>query len=86
MYDAKNKLLVKNEINRFAISSDKAKLKKNSDGSFDLLLQTNKPEDETMVGNWLPSATEGYYILLRMYQPQKEVLNNSYKFPTLTPY
>ena len=39
-----------------------------------------------MIGNWLPSAQEGNYLIFRMYQPKKEVLINSYKFPTLNPY
>ncbi len=81
MYDANNKLLVENKLNRYKISTESKCLVKNSDGSFDLLLQNKEPEN---TDNWLPAPEGPFYIILRLYQPTDEVLNKEYKIPQVT--
>ena len=68
MYDAKY-FFVANPLNRYTLSA-RNKLKKNSDGSVDLLLQHESP-GKAKEANWLP-APEGKFIpMLRLYWPKE---------------
>lgn len=80
VYDAKTKLLVKNPINRYKISSTTPGIKYNKDGSLDICLNNNDPGSEK---NWLPLPEGEFYLLLRLYQPSEEVLNGSYELPSV---
>ena len=79
MYDAKNRLMVENPINRYKIgSADKLKL--NDDGSTTLYIQAISPGKDKE-SNWLPAPKEPFYMLFRMYLPKIEVLNGQYELP-----
>ncbi|TLX78250.1 DUF1254 domain-containing protein [Labilibacter sediminis] len=80
LYDATNKLFVDNELNRYKFSSESKALKRNTDGSFDILIQNEKPEN---TDNWLPAPKGGFYLILRMYEPHEEVISLKYQFPQL---
>lgn len=80
VYDAKTKLLVKNPINRYKISSTTPGIKYNKDGSLDICLNNNDPGSEK---NWLPLPEGEFYLLLRLYQPSEEVLNGTYELPSV---
>lgn len=79
VYDAKTKMLVENPINRYKIGSTTPKIRYNKDGGLDLVLSQSKPTDKQ--ANWLPIPEGEFYLLLRMYQPQKSVLNGTYQLP-----
>ncbi|WP_454710723.1 DUF1254 domain-containing protein [Cupriavidus nantongensis] len=83
MYNADDKMLVPNELNRYKVGSDTQGLKVASDGSITIPIQANKPEGEN-AANWLPAPKGGFYVILRMYQPKQEVLDNKWKLPQLT--
>lgn len=79
MYDADG-FQVANSINRFAISSWMP-LKKNADGSLDILIQHENPGEE-MMSNWLPSPASGVLgITMRLYAPKAAALNGDWNPP-----
>lgn len=78
MYDANNKLLVANDLNRYKLGGDSSGLKRNKDGSFEIIIQNAKPKN---TDNWLPAPNGAFYVILRMYQPKEEALNGTYKLP-----
>ncbi len=80
LYDSKNKLLVENKINRYAIGDRTEGLKYNEDGSLDIYVQAEKPEGDK-AANWLPAPKEPFYVILRMYGPSQEILEQKYELP-----
>lgn len=80
LYDANNKLFYDNELARYKFSSESKALKRNKDGSFDIIIQNEKPKN---TNNWLPAPEGGFYLILRMYEPHEEVINLEYKLPQL---
>jgi hypothetical protein len=79
MYDAKKRLMVENSINRYKIGSAD-KLKAAADGSTTLYIQADSPGKDKQ-SNWLPAPKEPFYMLMRMYLPNIEVLNGQYEIP-----
>jgi hypothetical protein len=79
MYDAKKRLMVENSLNRYKIgSADKLKIA--ADGSTTLYIQADSP-GKGKESNWLPAPKEPFYMLMRMYLPEIEVLNGQYEIP-----
>ena len=75
-----DEFLVKNELNRFALG-DRDDLKFNADGSLDLYIQSEKPNEDRMK-NWLPIPKAGsFYLTLRLYWPKQEVLDGKWEIP-----
>jgi len=79
MYDAKKRLMVDNSINRYKIGSAD-KLKAGADGSTTIYVQADSPGKDKE-SNWLPAPKEPFYMLMRMYLPDIEVLNGQYEIP-----
>lgn len=70
--------MVENPINRYAISDRSKGMKFNSDGSLDIFVQPNEP-DEANKDNWLPSPLKNnFYLFARVYQPWPEVQDPSW--------
>lgn len=67
MYDA-GYFFVANPLNRYTLSARNA-LKKNPDGSIDLLLQNQNPGPE-WESNWLPTPAGRFIPMLRLYWPK----------------
>ena len=80
MYNDRH-FFVKNPVNRYAIG-DRDRLKFNVDGSLDIYLQNQAPNNSKVV-NWLPAPAENFNLLLRLYAPKKEALNGSWKPPKI---
>lgn len=79
LYDAKKRLMVENKLNRYKIgSADKMTAEK--DGSTVIYIQADSPGKDKE-SNWLPAPKEPFYLLMRMYQPDIEVLNGQYEIP-----
>lgn len=74
-----DKFQIPNEINRYGIN-DRSDITINSDGSFDIYVQREKPSAEK-VKNWLPSGEKGIQLVLRLYLPQQSILDGSWKLP-----
>jgi hypothetical protein len=81
LYYLDTRLLVKNSLNRYKISSADT-LKTNADGSTTIYLQTKSPGKDKE-SNWLPTPNAPFYMLFRMYQPDIEALNGQYNLPGL---
>lgn len=79
LYNTKG-FLVDNLIDRYNLGSMKG-FTYNEDGSLDLLIQFERPENNE--SNWLPSPPAGvdFELTLRMYYPKEEVLNRTYILP-----
>ena len=53
------------------------------DGSLSIYLQAQKPEDPALAGNWLPVGDGGFHLFMRIYLPEKAVLDGSWKAPEI---
>jgi hypothetical protein len=80
IYNAKDKMLINNSINRYKIGGDTPGFTKQENGYFEIPIQHSKPIGE-FANNWLPAPEGHFYLLLRLYQPDGVVLTEKYKFP-----
>ena len=80
MYDSRQ-LLVANPINRYKLSSASEGLVKNGDGSVTLYIQHDAPTDPKQKANWLPAPEGNMFMVLRMYGPEKQIIDGSWKSP-----
>lgn len=62
--------LIDNPINRYCVN-DRSGLKTNEDGSIDVILSKDAPEDPT---NWLPVGADGFHLYMRIYTPDMSAL------------
>ena len=81
MYNEKI-LFAANPINRYCLGSlSDPPLLKNPDGSIDIYIQRDSP-DSAKMPNWLPTpASGGFSLTLRLYWPQKSVMDKSWGPP-----
>lgn len=71
---------VRNTINRYGITSGMP-IKYNSDGSLDIYIQAGSPGAD-QESNWLPCPpSDPFNLSLRIYQPQKSLLDGTYEVP-----
>lgn len=76
-----NGIPIPNPIDRQAISSGQTDIVYTSDGSLDILIQTDDPQSSH--GNWLPSPPGKFYLFLRLYLPKKVAIAGEYAPPML---
>jgi Tfp pilus assembly protein PilF len=76
--------LVANPIHRYSVSSWMRKLKRNRDGSLDILIQPQSP-GKPKEANWLPAPSGDFNLILRMYWPKEPVLTGAWKPPAVKP-
>lgn len=74
-------LFVENPIQRYAIGDRTKGLTLNPDGSLDIRIQTQEPEEGT--ANWLPSPAGGFVIMLRAYEPGAGILTRTWAPPAV---
>jgi hypothetical protein len=75
-------LFADNVIDRYALG-DRDPLVFNADGSLDLLIQRQPPEEEKRA-NWLPApASGGFSMNLRLYWPKPEALDRRWTPPPI---
>lgn len=81
MYDAHDFYLVENPINRYSIGDRTPGLQYGSDGSLTLYIQRESP-GFGKESNWLPTPQKGpFRPIMRLYQPQRPILDGSYTLP-----
>lgn len=83
LYDKKNGFLVHNPFERYSIGDRTPGLKYGIDGSLTIYIQPEAPTAEQMA-NWLPAPKEPFYLCMRFYGPQPEMLCGEYKIPPVT--
>ncbi|MBP9007355.1 MAG: DUF1254 domain-containing protein [Methanospirillum sp.] len=74
--------LIPNEINRYSIQ-DRSNVTYNDDGSLDILLQAEKPDDE-LLNNWLPVGNEDFHLIMRIYLPDMDKITTTWRVPEIT--
>ena len=82
MYNPRQ-FFVANEIGRYAIG-DRDKVKFNPDGSLDIHIQHERPEEDKE-SNWLPAPADEFNIIMRIYWPKQEVLDGAWSPPPIQP-
>lgn len=80
MYN-QNLFLVSNPLGRYSLGSTSG-LKRNRDGSLDILLQATRPKQNA--SNWLPAPKGKFELALRLYNPKPSVVNGRWPLPTIT--
>lgn len=81
MYDAGTKALVENSLDRWLLNSS-SDLQKNEDNSFELYLQNESPGGD-QESNWLPSPDGQFYVILRLYLPDQELVDGTWELPLI---
>lgn len=76
-----DKFIIPNELGRFGLN-DRSNLTYNEDGSFDILIQKDRPSDK-LVSNWLPNDGKPSLIVLRFYLPTEKLLKDEWKYPEI---
>ena len=84
VFDDGGLYFTENPIQRYAIGDRTRGLKRNADGSLDLLIQAAKPDGEG-AANWLPLPKEHPALFFRAYLPQGGLLDGSFHYPPLEP-
>ena len=74
-----------NAIERYAIG-DRDDLQFNADGSLDLYIQHDMPQEEPKRKNWLPAPNDAFNLMLRMYEPRREIQDNQWQPPQIMPH
>lgn len=74
-------LLIDNALNRYCIN-DRSGFALNEDGSLDILVQSSPPEAAKQ-SNWLPVDGDDFHLFMRIYLPQKAVLDGHWSAPTI---
>ena len=70
---------VDNPINRYAVGNRTPDLKRNTDGSLTLVIQSTDPGPDV---NWLPSPASGpFNLTFRAYRPKAELLEGKWRLP-----
>lgn len=81
VYDEEGKL-VRNLRNRHSFSSKDEDIRYNFDGSLDIILSHRYPGTDKE-GNWLPVPEGKFFVMLRLYMPQKQVLESNWHPPAV---
>jgi hypothetical protein len=81
MYDLAG-FLVGNPIDRFGIGNMAEELRPDSDGGLTILIQHESPGAQREV-NWLPAPADGFFLILRMYQPEERMYRGEYTVPAV---
>jgi hypothetical protein len=82
MYDVPDFYLVANPIDRYSIGDRTPGLRTAEDGSVTISMQASAPGPDEE-SNWLPAPAGRFRPILRMYQPQKAILDGTYVLPAV---
>jgi hypothetical protein len=82
MYDVPDFYLVANPIDRYSVGDRTLGLQTGPDGSVTIYLQADSPGPDREA-NWLPTPAGAFRPVMRMYQPQKPVLDGTYVLPAV---
>lgn len=81
MYDLDG-FFVGNPLRRYGIGNMAEKLEPNPDGSLTINIQYESP-GKPNEANWLPAPQEGFFLMMRMYQPEEKMYRGAYVLPPL---
>lgn len=82
VYSLQTKSMIPNDLNRVGLSSyDKSKMQMNGDGSVDIYVGAKAPSGKE--SNWIPSAGDDFFLLFRLYGPEKPFVDKTWELPDL---
>jgi hypothetical protein len=81
MYDFDG-FFVSNPANRFGIGNMAEKLRVDADGGLTIYIQHDSPGQDNEI-NWLPAPAEGFFLVIRLYQPEERMYRGEYILPPL---
>jgi hypothetical protein len=79
LYDL-NGFFTGNLIKRYGIGNMAERLDINKDGSLKIYIQHESP-GKGIETNWLPAPEEGFFLIMRMYQPEERMYSGDYILP-----
>lgn len=83
MYDGNTQLFIKNPLDRYLLNSSMMdQFRMEADGSLVLHFAKESP-GKTLESNWLPAPDGPFYMVLRLYGPEKEALEGRWTPPGL---
>ena len=82
-YDGTAGYLVENPIDRYLINSTTAGLVRGADGSLTIVMQHERPDDESETANWLPAPDGPFYVAMRIYWPEEAALDGTWELPPI---
>lgn len=77
------RFFVDNPIGRYAIGNRTAGLRRQADGSLDIVVQRQRPDNAAEQANWLPCPEGPFQLALRAYLPQAELREGRAQMPSL---
>ena len=80
-YRSRDYSLIENSLGRYSIGPHISGFKTRADGSFVIIVSREAPTDDSV--NWLPIDEEPFYLIMRMYEPARAVLDGSYQPPAI---
>ncbi|MEM9326953.1 MAG: DUF1214 domain-containing protein, partial [Bacteroidota bacterium] len=83
MYDAVDRFMVQNEIDRYKVASMTEGLVYNEDGSLTIYISYARPNDPKQLANWLPAPNDDFMLQCRLYEPKQAVVDGGFKLPDL---
>ncbi len=75
-----DRYLVANKLQRHSLGN-RSDLQLGNDGALELMVSRDQPPGPEK--NWLPAPDGHFYLILRLYHPQAQVLKGQYHFPDL---
>jgi hypothetical protein len=83
MYDIRDGSFVENSIKRYTIGDRTPGLLINPDGSLDIYIQNQPPQDAKQKANWLPAPAGGFNLNLRLYVPDDSLQQGTWMPPVI---
>jgi hypothetical protein len=80
----KDRYLVPNPIDRYAIGDRTKGLRRGRDGSLTIYVQHARPRGAA-AANWLPAPSGSFRLAMRIYEPRRSVLNGRWLPPPVQP-
>lgn len=81
MYDGKTQLFIENQLDRYLLNSDMMdQFKLKEDGSLVVHMRKNSPGKD-LEANWLPAPDGPFYMVMRLYGPEKAALEGQWTPP-----
>lgn len=84
MYSVPDFYLVDNPINRYSIGDRTPGVILDDDGALTITISHERPGGTKEAANWLPSPAGDFRPVMRMYEPDAAILDQSYEFPAIT--
>jgi hypothetical protein len=82
MYDL-NGFFISNPVNRFGIGNMAETLAPDTEGGLTIFIQNESPGTDKET-NWLPAPKEGFFLIMRLYQPEERMYRGEYIIPPVT--